>query len=106
MNGPRRLESQNDWNSIMASDMPEDVRDVHRVNAIVSVFGAVFVHAFMLADFFILGLAIIAAPFSVFDGLTIESTPDPILALALALVPSATGLTWLYFAYLKDPTLA
>ncbi|PSQ13565.1 hypothetical protein BRC99_03800 [Halobacteriales archaeon QS_7_69_60] len=70
-----------------------------------SVFGAVFVHAFMLADFFILGLAIIAAPFSVFDGLTIESTPDPILALALALVPSATGLTWLYFAYLKDPTL-
>jgi hypothetical protein len=105
LNGPRRLESQNDWNSIMTSDMPEDVRDVHRVNAIVSVFGAVFVHAFMLADFFILGLAIIAAPFSVFDGLTIESTPDPILALALALVPSATGLTWLYFAYLKDPTL-
>ena len=89
----------------MTSNTPEGVRDVHRVNTIVSVFGAVFVHAFMLADFFILGLAIIAAPFSVFDGLTIESTPDPILALALALVPSATGLTWLYFAYLKDPTL-
>jgi hypothetical protein len=88
----------------MESDMPEDVRDIHRVNAIVSVFAAVFVHAFMLADFFILGLGIVAAPFFAFDGLTAESVPEPILALALTLVPSATGLTWLYFAYLKYPT--
>ncbi|PSQ17869.1 hypothetical protein BRD02_02695 [Halobacteriales archaeon QS_8_69_73] len=84
--------------------MPEDIRDVHKVRAAGGVFTAVLVHAFMLADFFVLGLAIIAAPFSVLDGLTIESTPDPILALALALVPSATGLAWLYFAYLKYPT--
>ena len=88
----------------MGSDMPEDIRDVHKVRAAGGVFTAVLVHAFMLADFFVLGLAIIAAPFSVLDGLTIESTPDPILALALALVPSATGLAWLYFAYLKYPT--
>ena len=88
----------------MDSDMPEDVRDVHKVRAAGGVFAAIFVHAIMLADFFILGLGIVAAPFSVFDGLAVESTPDPILVLALALVPSTTGLTWLYFAYLKYPT--
>ena len=88
----------------MDSDMPEGVRDVHKHRATMNVFVGIFVHAFMLADFFVLGLAIIAAPFSVFDGLTVESTPDPILVLALALVPSATGLTWLYFVYLKNPT--
>ena len=88
----------------MDSDMPEDVRDVHKVRAAGGVFAAIFVHAIMLADFFILGLGIVVAPFSVFDELAVESTPDPILVLALALVPSTTGLTWLYFAYLKYPT--
>ena len=88
----------------MDSDMPEGVRDIHKVRAAGGVFAAIFVHAFMLADFFILGLGIVAAPFFAFSGLTAESIPEPILVLALALVPSATGLMWLYFAYLKDPT--
>ena len=87
----------------MTSDMPEDVRDVHKVSAIVWLFMSIFVHAFMLADFYILGLGIVAAPFLAFDGLA-EAVPESIIVLAIILVPSATGLTWLYFAYLKDPT--
>ena len=88
----------------MTSDMPEGVRDIHKVRAAGGVFAAIFVHAFMLADFFILGLGIVAAPFFAFDGLTAEAVPESILVLAVILVPSATGLTWLYFAYLKYPT--
>ena len=87
----------------MNSDMPEDVRDVHKISAIVWLFMSIFVHAFMLADFYILGLGIVAAPFLAFDGLA-EAVPESIIVLAIILVPSATGLTWLYFAYLKDPT--
>jgi len=105
LNRPRRLESQNDWNSIMTSDMPEGVRDVHTVNATVGVFLSVLHHAFLLVGALTAGMGLVAAPFYILDGqVSAESVPDLILVPALTLVPSATGLTWLYIVYLKDPT--
>ena len=89
----------------MDSDMPEGVRDVHRVNAIAGIFLSVLHHAFLLIGALTAGLGFVAAPLYLLDGrVPAESVPELILVPALALVPSATGLTWLYFVYLKDPT--
>ncbi|PSQ17868.1 hypothetical protein BRD02_02690 [Halobacteriales archaeon QS_8_69_73] len=66
----------------MDSDMPEGVHDVHEVQAIIWLFMSIFVQASMLVFSLTVGLLIFTA----------------------TLTSSATGLTWLYFAYLKDPT--
>jgi hypothetical protein len=47
-------------------------------------------------------------PLSALDGaISFNSLPEPVLLILIfsaTLTSSATGLTWLYFAYLKDPT--
>ena len=85
--------------------MPEDVRDVHTIRATGGVFVVVIGHAFMLVDFYSFGAGIIMALYPVLEArVSIESTIGPPHLFVLSLIPSATGLTWLYFAYLKDPT--
>ncbi|PSP81997.1 hypothetical protein BRC88_00555 [Halobacteriales archaeon QS_4_69_225] len=70
-----------------------------------SVFLIVLRHAFLLIGALTAGLGLVAAPFYILDGqVSAESVPDLILVLTLTLIPSATGLTWLYIVYLKDPT--
>ena len=92
----------------MDSDMPEDVRDVHEVRAIIWLFMSIFVQASMLVFFLTVGLGIVVVPLSILDGtMSFESLPEPVLLILIftaTLTSSATGLTWLYFAYLKDPT--
>ena len=62
----------------------------------------------MLVFFLTVGLGIVVVPLSVLDGtMSFESLPEPVLLILIftaTLTSSATGLTWLYFAYLKDPT--
>jgi len=89
----------------MDSDMPEDVRDVHTIRAIGGVLVVVIGHAFMLVDFYSFGAGIIMALYPILEArVSIESTIGPPHVFVLSLIPSATGLAWLYFAYLKDPT--
>ena len=92
----------------MNSDMPEGVHDVHEVRAIIWLFMSIFVQASMLVFFLTVGLGIVVVPLSILDGtMSFESLPEPallILIFTATLTSSATGLTWLYFAYLKDPT--
>ena len=62
----------------------------------------------MLVFFLTVGLGIVVVPLSILDGtMSFESLPEPVLLILIftaTLTSSATGLTWLYFAYLKDPT--
>ena len=92
----------------MNSDMPEGVHDVHEVQAIIWLFMSIFVQASMLVFFLTVGLGIVVVPLSILDGtMSFESLPEPVLLILIftaTLTSSATGLTWLYFAYLKDPT--
>ena len=85
--------------------MPEDVRDVHKLRAIGGVVIMLLAHAFMLIDFYSFGAGIIMVFYPVLEArVSIESTIGPPHLFVLSLIPSATGLAWLYFAYLKDPT--
>ena len=88
--------------------MPEGVHDVHEVQAIIWLFMSIFVQASMLVFFLTVGLGIVVVPLSILDGtMSFESLPEPVLSILIftaTLTSSATGLTWLYFAYLKDPT--
>ena len=62
----------------------------------------------MLVFFLTVGLGIVVVPLSILDGtMSFESLPEPVLLILIftaTLTSSATGLTWLYFAYLRDPT--
>ena len=85
--------------------MPEDVRDVHKLRAIGGVVIMLLAHAFMLIDFYSFGAGIIMLLYPVLEArVSIASTIGPPHLFVLSLIPSATGLAWLYFAYLKDPT--
>ena len=88
--------------------MPEGVHDVHEIRAIIWLFMSIFVQASMLVFFLTVGLGIVVVPLSALDGtMSFESLPKPVLLILIftaTLTSSATGLTWLYFAYLKDPT--
>ena len=92
----------------MDSDMPEGVRDVHEVRAIMWLFMSIFVQGSVLVFFLTVGLGIVVVPLSALDGvISFNSLPEPVLLILIfsaTLTSSATGLTWLYFAYLKDPT--
>ena len=92
----------------MNSDTPEGVRDVHEVSAIVWLFMSIFVQGCVLVFFLTVGLGIVVVPLSALDGaISFNSLPEPVLLILIfsaTLTSSATGLTWLYFAYLKDPT--
>ena len=92
----------------MDSDMPEGVRDVHEVQAIMWLFMSIFVQGSVLVFFLTVGLGIVVVPLSALDGaISFNSLPEPVLLILIfsaTLTSSATGLTWLYFAYLKDPT--
>ena len=92
----------------MDSDMPEGVRDVHEVRAIMWLFMSIFVQGSVLVFFLTVGLGIVVVPLSALDGtISFGSLPEPVLLILIfsaTLTSSATGLTWLYFAYLKDPT--
>ena len=92
----------------MDSDMPEGVRDVHEVRAIMWLFMSIFVQGSVLVFFLTVGLGIVMVPLSALDGtISFGSLPEPVLLILIfsaTLTSSATGLTWLYFAYLKDPT--
>jgi len=88
--------------------MPKGVHDVHEVQAIIWLFMSIFVQASMLVFFLTVGLGIVVVPLSILDGtMSFESLPEPVLSILIfsaTLTSSATGLTWLYFAYLRDPT--
>lgn len=92
----------------MEPDMPEGVRDVHEVRAIIWLFMSIFVQGSVLVFFLTVGLGVVVVPLSALDGtISFNSLPEPVLLILIfsaTLTSSATGLTWLYFAYLKDPT--
>ena len=92
----------------MDSDMPEGVRDVHELRAVIWLFMSIFVQGSVLVFFLTVGLGIVVVPLSALDGaISFNSLPEPVLLILIfsaTLTSSATGLTWLYFAYLKDPT--
>jgi hypothetical protein len=69
---------------------------------------SIFVQGSVLVFFLTVGLGIVVVPLSALDGaISFNSLPEPVLLILIfsaTLTSSATGLTWLYFAYLKDPT--
>ncbi|PSQ17867.1 hypothetical protein BRD02_02685 [Halobacteriales archaeon QS_8_69_73] len=89
----------------MDSDMPEDVRDVHKLRAIGGVVIMLLGYTFMLLNSYSFGAGIVMALYYVLEArVSIESTIGPPHLFVLSLIPSVTGLTWLYFTYLEDPT--
>ena len=89
----------------MEPDMPEDVRDVHKLRAIGGVFIMLLGYTFMLLNSYSFGVGIVMALYYVLEArVSIESTIGPPHLFVLSLIPSVTGLTWLYFTYLEDPT--
>ena len=74
--------------------MPEGARDVHKLRAIGGVFVVILPHAFMLVDFYSLGLRIILALlYALNEQVSIASTIGPAHLLVLSLIPSATRCT-------------
>ena len=85
--------------------MPEDVRDVHKLRAIGGVFIMLLGYTFMLLNSYSFGVGIVMALYYVLEArVSIASTIGPPHLFVLSLIPSVTGLTWLYFTYLEDPT--
>ena len=62
-------------------------------------------YTFMLLNSYSFGVGIVMALYYVLEArVSIASTIGPPHLFVLSLIPSVTGLTWLYFTYLEDPT--
>ena len=76
--------------------MPEGVRDVHEVQAIIWLFMSIFVQGSVLVFFLTVGLGIVVVPLSALDGtMSFNSLPEPVLLILIfsaTLTSSATGL--------------